>query len=323
MRSTHRWALGIVGAGLALGAAVALANRALRLDDLPPTLPGSMHDWTWRGRRVRYTRMGSGPPLVLVHGIHAAASSFEMRNVFEPLSQRYTVYALDLLGFGKSERPSAPYNAWLYQHLLGDFIAEVVGRPAVVVASSLSSAHAVAVARTRTDLVERLVLLSPTGITSKGPLGRAFGRLLALPLIGSAAFNLLVSRPSIRWFLKRAYADDGLVDDPLLGQQWATAHQPNARHAPAAFLAGRLDLPLGDRAPRLRAPVLVLRGSRQGIGRGAADADLRGLSPSVTIRTIDGAGQLPHDEAPDRVIELIESWLSVPGTEPAAAPVAR
>jgi pimeloyl-ACP methyl ester carboxylesterase len=44
--------------------------------------------------------LGEGSPIVLVHGVHAAASSFEMRGIFEPLSQRHTVYAVDLLGFG-------------------------------------------------------------------------------------------------------------------------------------------------------------------------------------------------------------------------------
>src|SRR4051812_4883585 len=105
---------GIVGAALAAGGGLlALANRLLLLDDLPPTLPGAMHDWTWRGWRVRSTMLGKGlgegPPLVLVHSVHAAASSFEMRGIFEPLSQRFSVYAVDLLGFGKSERPAAPY----------------------------------------------------------------------------------------------------------------------------------------------------------------------------------------------------------------------
>ena len=114
---------------------MALANRALLLDDLPPTLPGSMHDWTWRGWRVRSTTLGDGPPIVLVHGAHAAASSFEMRGIFEPLSQRHTVYAIDLLGFGKSERPKAPYSGRLYAELLTAFLGEVVGRSAVVVGS--------------------------------------------------------------------------------------------------------------------------------------------------------------------------------------------
>src|SRR5215207_8427029 len=114
-----------IGGGAALAGGLALANRALLLDDLPPTLPGAMHDWTWRGWRVRYTTLGQGPPLVLVHSVHAAASSYEMRGIFEPLSQRHTVYAIDLLGFGKSERPDASYTGELYRDLLGAFLGEV------------------------------------------------------------------------------------------------------------------------------------------------------------------------------------------------------
>src|SRR5688572_250948 len=91
-------AVGLLGGVGALAGGLAVANRALVLDDLPPTLPGAMDDWSWRGWRVRSTTMGHGSPIVLVHGIHAAASSFEMRNVFEPLSQRHAVYAVDLLG---------------------------------------------------------------------------------------------------------------------------------------------------------------------------------------------------------------------------------
>src|SRR6476619_2327320 len=99
-------AAALIGGGTALAGGIALANRALLLDDLPPTLPGAMHDWRWRDWRVRFTTMGEGPPIVLAHGIHAAASSFEMRGIFEPLSQHHRVYAVDLLGFGKSERPA-------------------------------------------------------------------------------------------------------------------------------------------------------------------------------------------------------------------------
>src|SRR4051812_18277831 len=156
MRSELVRRSGWIGLGLAIvGGALALANRALLLDDLPPTLPGSMSDWIWRGWRVRYTTLGSGPPLVLVHGLHAAASSFELRNIFEPLSQHHTVYALDLLGFGKSERPDAPYSGAFYRDLLLDFLGEVVKRPSVAIASSLSSGYAVDVARSRPDLIDR------------------------------------------------------------------------------------------------------------------------------------------------------------------------
>src|SRR5919206_4514340 len=98
----RRAALVGLGAGLALAGGGALLNRSLTLDDLPPTLPGAPVDWAWRGWRVRYTTLGDGPPLVLVHGVHAAASSFEMDGVFTSLAGHHTVYAVDLLGFGKS-----------------------------------------------------------------------------------------------------------------------------------------------------------------------------------------------------------------------------
>jgi pimeloyl-ACP methyl ester carboxylesterase len=310
MRSELVRRSGWIGLGLAIVAgALALANRALLLDDLPPTLPGSMSDWIWRGWRVRYTTLGSGPPLVLVHGLHAAASSFELRNIFEPLSQHHTVYALDLLGFGKSERPDAPYSGAFYRDLLLDFLGEVVKRPSVAIASSLSSGYAVYVARSRPDLIERLVLLSPTGTTDTGPIGRIVGGIFGLPLVGSAAFNLLVSEASIRRYLGKVYARPDQIDGSLVGQQWATSHQPNARLAPAAFVSGRLDLPIFDDPRPVRAPILVIRGTVPGLGESPSDAALQGIGPDVTIRAFEGVGQLPHDEASDQTVDTIEAWL--------------
>ena len=318
MRHGPAKAAAAVMGGAALAGGLALVNRLLLLDDLPPTLPGAMHDWIWRGWRVRSTTLGetsnAEPPIVLVHAVHAAASSFEMRGIFEPLSQRRAVYAVDLLGFGKSERPAAPYSGPFYAELLTAFLGEVVGRPATVIGSSLSAAYAVEAARLRPSLVERLVLVSPTDTTSLSPAGRAFGRLLAAPLVGTAAFNVLASHASIHSYLRKVYADPSLVDDPLVEQHWATAHQPTARLAPAAFLAGALDLPFSHADPPfggpIAAPILVVRGSVPGIGEQASDETLRSLGRRVTIETVEGTGQLPHDEAPEQVVELIEGWLT-------------
>ena len=299
---------GVLTAVLGVGGGLALSNRWLVLDDLPPTLPGAMHDWMWRGWRVRYTTLGSGPPVVLLHGIHAAASSFEMRQMFEPLSHDYTVFALDWLGFGKSARPSVRYDGHLYADLLSDFLLEVVQGPCTLVASSLSAAQAVAVAREEPTSVQRLVLLSPTFQTRIGPGGWVLGKLLALPLIGKAAFNVLVSHASIQSYMRRAYADTSRVDDALVGQLWATSHQPNARLAPTAFVAGALDLSATEAGVPIAAPILVLRGSVPGIGKAAADAELRALGPNVTLETLPRIGQLPHDEAADRVLEILRNW---------------
>jgi pimeloyl-ACP methyl ester carboxylesterase len=297
-----------LGAGSLLAGGLALLNRTLLLDDLPPTLPGAPLDWTWQGWRVRYTTLGDGPPLVLVHGVHAAASSFEMDKIFQPLATKHTVYALDLLGFGKSERPNIPYTGALYADLVADFLAQVVKAPAIVIGSSLGAAYAVATAARHPDLVRGLVLFSPTGQTGIGLGGRAFAALLGLRLIGTAAFNLLVSRSSIRHYLEQVYANPALVDDALLDQQWAVSHQPNARFAPAAFIAGALDLPFPGSEARIRTPILVIRGDEPGLGPETPDAVLERLGGAVTSRRLVNVGQLPHQEEPENVLGLIDGW---------------
>ena len=78
---------------------------------------------------------------------------------------------------------------------------------------------------------------------------------------------------------------------------------------PAAFLAGQLDLTIGTPGAAVVAPILVVRGSTPGIGVEIPDDQLRALGPNVSFATIEGAGQLPHDEAADRVLAAVESWL--------------
>jgi hypothetical protein len=145
-----RLLLPLVAAGLA-GATAGLWRlaRAGRRDAPPPvpSLPAPAESWPWRGHRIAAYRRGEGPPVVLVHSIHAAASAREMSQPFERLAADRTVHAYDLLGFGASDRPPLAYRAELYVDLLGDFLSEVVGEPADVVASSLSAGHALHAAR--------------------------------------------------------------------------------------------------------------------------------------------------------------------------------
>lgn len=309
MNGLTRALLAVAGLGAGAAGTLAAVNRLLLQTDLPPTLTGANIDWQWRGWRVRYTKLGSGPPLVLVHSLHAAASSFEFRGIFEPLAQTHTVYALDLLGFGKSERPAIEYTGQLYARLLADFLAEQVDESATVLASSLASAYAVSVAASHPERVEHLVLVSPTDTTSAG-LGSQIARsIFRAPVLGQTTFNLLVSQASIQSYLRRVYADPTAVDEALVGQAWATSHLPGARYAPEAFIRGQLDLPWDGMLGRVAVPVLVVRGNRSALGERPSDAEVRRLGPSIELATVEGAGQVPHDEAPDAFLTIVERWL--------------
>ena len=99
-------------------------------------------------------------PVVLIHGFGPGASSYEWRKNIEALSEQFRVYALDLLGFGLSDRPAIDYDAETYIDLLIDFIREVVGKPAIVIAHGLTSAYVIEAAYRRPQLFEHLVLVA-------------------------------------------------------------------------------------------------------------------------------------------------------------------
>src|ERR671932_590741 len=185
-------------------------------------------------------------PLLLVHGIHAAAWSYEWRSNVDVLAESRPVYTIDLLGFGMSDRPALRYSARLYYNLLSDFARQVIRAPCVLVATSLSAAFATVLGARDPERFPALVLIEPTGLPRlAGPsdTGGDLARLaLDLPVVGTSMFNALVSRASLRYYLERVYANHDLVTDELIDAYYQTAHQPGARFAPAAFIAQQLNI---------------------------------------------------------------------------------
>ncbi|ELZ00144.1 alpha/beta fold hydrolase [Natrialba asiatica] len=231
----------VLGAAIGTVGAAIVGNRLLasRAGDLENPFTGVERTYRWRGIETTYTVAGdpNDPDMLLCHGVHAGASSHEFSEIFERLAEDYHVYAVDLPGFGRSERPPLVYSPTLYIEFLRDFVSDVTDEP-IVVASSLTGSFAVGAAR-ESDIAE-LVLICPTDDT-----GTARPRVRALfraPVVGTALFNLLASRPSIRYFYDRdGYYDSERIDEETVNYAWRSAHQPGARYAPASFAAGMLD----------------------------------------------------------------------------------
>jgi len=302
-----RKVLTATAAGLA---GTAAANRALtaRAGPLRPGLDADHRSTRWRGFDVAYAEAGDpdDQDLVLLHGIHAAASNHEFRHVASDLAEDYHVIAPDLPGFGHTDRPAVSYSASLYVEFVRDFLEEQTDDP-VVLASSLSGSYA-ALAAEQTP-VNRLVLVCPTASTGmRRPWLRT---LLRSPVVGAGLFNLLVSKPSLRYFDQReAYFDSSRIDDDLVEFQWRTSHQPNARYAPASFVGGYLDprVDLGKELAERDCSVTLVWGREATItplqeGRQLADAS------DARLVVIDDTRLLPHDEQPESFLTAVEHEL--------------
>jgi pimeloyl-ACP methyl ester carboxylesterase len=183
----------------------------------------------------------------------------------------------------------------------------------VLVASSLSAAYAAILGARDPEHYPALVLIEPTGLTRLTRPADPGGDLARLafdaPILGTALFNALVSRPSLRYYLRRVYSDHTRVTSELVDAYFATAHQPGARFAPAAFVAGHLNVDIRSAVRRLRQPVLVVWGERA-LEVPVEDAfRLRALKPDLELAILDAAAGLPHDERADQFNEAVSAFL--------------
>jgi pimeloyl-ACP methyl ester carboxylesterase len=291
LRTLAAGALG--GIGLTAGANRLLTRRA---GDAPQPLDGRQGQYRWRGFDISYTEAGDPDDhdLVLLHGVNAAGSSYEFRDIFGTLAEDFHVIAPDLPGFGRSDRPPLMYSGSLYTTFVEDFLSAMAEEPTVI-ASSLSGAYAGVAAQSVP--VRELVLVCPTAETMPGR--RVWLRsLLRSPLVGEALFNAIASKPSIRHFnADHGYYDEGNITDELVDFQWRTAHQPGGRFAVASFISGFLDLDvdLGAVLSTVDAPVTIVWGRQAEITPVEAGKELA-KEANARLIVFDESDLLPHAE---------------------------
>jgi pimeloyl-ACP methyl ester carboxylesterase len=275
--------------------------------------------FVWRHGEITYKVKGRGAPVVLIHGVYAGASSFEYRRVFDLLARQFRVYAVDLLGFGQSQRPSLVYTPILYETLILDFLTQVVGaadHPAFVVASNLSAAFTIRAAAERPSLFSRLVLIEPTGIESHLgsvaiPAQRALLAILRSPVLGQALYQTITSRAALRASLRRVYADPQVVTPKLLKSYYAQAHQPGARYPIASFISGALNAPVRDLYGLLKAPILLVWGQHARILPLDQARAFRQANPRAETRVFE-CGDLPQEEKAAEFARDVTAWLLAP-----------
>src|SRR5690606_16055741 len=193
-------------------------------------------------------------------------------------------------------------------------VRQVIGEPTALIASSLSGAYAIALAADDPSRYPALCLVCPTGLSRldrPSRRGSSSSRvLLDSPVLGTAAFNALVSRQSIAAYLRRAYYADSFVTPDLVNLYYATSHQPGARHAPAAFIARQLDLDIGADYRRLTVPTLVIWGEQAEFSPVEEARAFRSLNPRTELRVLSPAGDLVQVEAAEEFNELVLSFLA-------------
>ncbi len=319
----HRSRLGLGLGLLPLGAAGAwIAYSRLGIDHhrrMHPALPGRQECLGSAAGGLSFCGSDAteGVPLLLIHSVNAAANAYEVRPLYQHYAGSRPVYALDLPGFGFSERSDRVYTPELMTDAIHAMVAEIRrrhgGARIDAVALSLSAEFLARAALARRADYRSLGLISPTGFdrryarrNSKGSDGvRA---AVSFPLWGRPLFDLLVSRPSMRFFLEKTWGSRQ-IDEGLLEYDGVSAHQPGAEHAPFSFLAGHLFASEpAEIYPRLDLPVWMVHGTR-GDFVDYRHAEAFRAKPNWRIDVLE-TGAFPHFERLPEVTARYDAFLA-------------
>ena len=155
---------------LSAGAATttALINKCIKINATSKNLLTEAKSlcYKWRFGNIHYTKHGSGKPLLLIHDLTAASSAYEWNQMIQLLKEQYTVYAIDLLGCGRSEKPNLTYTNYLYVQMISDFVKSEIGHRTNVVASGDSSAIAIMACNNNPELFDQIMLINPESLAS-------------------------------------------------------------------------------------------------------------------------------------------------------------
>ncbi|MDB9529852.1 alpha/beta fold hydrolase [Oscillatoria sp. CS-180] len=285
------------------------------------SLPGEF--WDWQGNPIYYVKAGAAksgrPPLLLIHGF--GASTDHWRKNIHGLKDDFEVWAIDLLGFGRSAKPDRIYSPNLWRDQLHDFIQTVIGQPAVLAGNSLGGYASLCVAADYPDSVAGVILLNSAGSFEETPastpqtspfqkaIRQTIQNLLLQPLPSWLLFQYVRQPSNIRRTLKQVYVDQTVITDQLIEDIRRPSNDPGA----AKVFASVFSSPKGDTVDlllgRMQAPLLLIWGEGDPwMGARQRNEKFRQYYPNLTEHFLN-AGHCPHDEVPQQVNLLMREWV--------------
>jgi len=272
--------------------------------------------YNWKNGEIFYTKRGEGSPVLLVHSLDPICSSKEWTNLIKKLEKNHTVYTIDLLGCGRSDKPFLTYTNFLYVQLITDFIKDVIGEKVDVIASNRSLSFVILAHNNNKEIINKIIGINPPELESLkiNPDKYASVRktLLELPIIGTFVYHILISNRNItKTFQERFYSKPQLVSTKLIDAFYEGAHKKNSggKYLMASIEGHYTDNSINHALEKLDIPLYLIQ-SRYGnnfVKKIDAYCD---LNDSIEAAYISNAKELPHLEVTGKLFEIIDMFLN-------------
>ena len=254
--------------------------------------------------KIHYLQIGVGEDLLLIHSV--GQSLYTFRELISRLSSRFRVTALDLVGFGYSQKPAYfDYSLDEMGELIGNFMDSMGMEYAHLFGFSMGAGYAINFARRFPDRVGRLVLLSPGGITPEMPLSV---RALSNRLFCGVA-SALISYKSVKNMLSECFFDLTNYSEEICQEYYRPVAIADTKRAIKSSIINYDDEAVIHSLRRVGAETLLLWGSEDRWHPLEMSEMFRTLMPRITYLPVRNAGHLAHEEKAERVAQMIKQFI--------------
>ena len=264
----------------------------------------------WRHGKIFYTKKGSGAPLLLIHDLTPISSAKEWESVIDSLSEKYTVYAIDLLGCGRSDKPAITYSNYLYVELVSEFIDEIIQEETIVVATGMSASFVIMAAKLHPESFKDIFLVNPEsfGKLSLIPTARTkcTKAILDFPIIGVSLYYLLTCRSQVDYeFTEKYFYNPFKVKDKAVLSYYEAAHLSGGkgRHLLASLKGGYVNFDVRKAVSEL-SNIHLIFGSELEYAQKISNSYVN-LNSAIESTFIKKTKALPQLEAPQEFVSVI------------------
>lgn len=269
----------------------------------------------WRYGNVYYKKQGTGSPLLLIHDLDVCSSAYEWNKVVRSLSESYTVYTIDLIGCGRSDKPKLTYTSYFYVQLLSDFISQIIKQKTNVAATGLSASFVTMACNANPDLFGKLIFINPCDIAelSQAPdrYSRMWKLLLETPVLGTLLYNICVSKNRISMlFSQKYFSNSKACSSKHICAYHEAAHLngSDAKYLLASLRGHFVNISPMHVLHKITNPVLFIAGGRITDSSSIAEAYCR-QNDTFSKVIIDDAKMLPQLEKPTTFLSKINQFL--------------
>lgn len=280
------------------------------IDNLLGKKEGLYYDWKFG--KIFYTKEGAGKPILLVHNLEACSSEYEWNRIISELSKTNTVYTLDLLGCGKSDKPHFTYTNFLYVQLITDFIKNIIAEKTDVVVTGNSASFVLMACHNDHTIIDKIMLINPSSISeiSKVPTKRTklLKLLINIPFIGTLLFNILHSKQSIEeTFMTKYFYNPQFVTDEIIKTYYESAQvsKTQSKFLFASIKGKYTTANITECLTHTDNSIFILVGDGNPVYKEFAN-QYQTYTPAIEIQTIEKTKYLPQLEAPEKVLEQIK-----------------